>query len=73
MSQNRIGQSPTEYNSMILGCHTMDSTQHISTNITCIIALVDRNLNANFTVPSIFSCEMAVGTYDSKLNRSCKS
>lgn len=38
-----------------------------------IRVLFMKNLNAYLTVPSSLSCIMAVGKYDIKLNKSCKS
>ena len=58
---------------MNCGLTVIDSRKQASTKSVWIITEVVRNLKACFTVPSIFSWFIAVGTYESKLNRSCRS
>lgn len=62
MSQKRMGQRPTLMAIMKLGLTVMARAQQTSTKRTWMRTERVRNLKAVFTVPSTFSCWMAVGT-----------
>lgn len=62
MSQKRIGQRPMLIDFINPAFTSMESKKHARVNNIWIMTLVVRNLTACFTVPSLLSCPIAVGT-----------
>lgn len=62
ISQKSIGHSPTDGTVIKYELTVRDRIKHTSTNSISIRIAVVKNLNVCFTVPSSFSCCIAVGT-----------
>lgn len=68
ISQNKIGHKPIEGIKINIGLTKTENAKHAKTNKISISTALRKNLEVYFTVPSSFSCYIAVGIYDIKLN-----